>query len=61
LAAELAGHFLRAGRVFVHHGDQFDAGALLRQLVIDARMVASERAYAHHRRADWFFAGHCAE
>ncbi len=47
-AAEFAGDSVGAGHVGIHNPHQADRFALLRQLVIDAGVVASEGAHADH-------------
>ena len=47
-AAEFAGDGVGAGHVRIHHAHQADRFPLLRQLVIDAGVVASEGAHADH-------------
>jgi hypothetical protein len=52
-AAKLAGHSLGLGRVAIHHGNKFHAGALLLQVVINARMIAAEGAYTNDCHPNW--------
>ena len=47
-ATEFAGDGVGARQVWIDHPHQADGFALLRQLVIDAGMVASEGAHADH-------------
>jgi hypothetical protein len=54
-AAKLAGHTLGLGRVAIHHGNQFHAGALFLQIVVDAGMVPAERAHPNDRYPNWTF------
>ena len=51
-AAEFAGDGVGARHVGIHHAHQADRLALLRQLVIDAGVVASEGAHADHGDVD---------
>jgi hypothetical protein len=54
-AAKLAGYGLRLGSVAIHNGNQFHAAALLLQIMVNARMVATERAYTNDRHPNWTF------
>ena len=47
-AAEFAGDGVGPGHIGIHHSHQADRFALLRQLVIDAGVVASKGAHADH-------------
>ena len=48
-AAELAGNLVGAIKIGVNHSQQADRFALLFEFFIDAGVVSSEHAHAHHR------------
>ncbi len=47
--SRIRGHGVGSRHIRIHHAHQADRFALLRQLVIDAGVVASEGAHADHR------------
>ncbi|SRR5579871_1381597 len=53
--SKLAGDGLRLSSVTIHNGDKFHAGALFLQIMVNARMVAAERAYTNDRHPNWTF------
>jgi len=53
--AKLAGDGLGLRRVAIHNGNQFHASALLLQVMVNARVVAAERAYTNDRHPNWTF------
>ena len=57
-AAELRGYGLRQRHVCIDHGDQLNAVALLRQLVVHARMVLAERSHTNDCCANCTFVRH---
>ena len=54
-AAKLTGHSLGLSRVAIHNGNQFHARALLLQVMVNARVIAAERAYTNDRHPNWTF------
>ena len=54
-AAKLAGHGLGLRGVTIHHRNQLHACALFLQLVVNAGVVAAERAHTNDRHANWTF------
>src|SRR6266516_659235 len=47
--AELAGHGISASNISIYHADQAHSLPLLRKLLVNAGMVAAERAYTDDR------------
>jgi hypothetical protein len=54
-ASKLARHRVRAVELRVDHPDQPHRLALLLKFLVDAGMVASKNAHAHHRDEDRIF------
>jgi hypothetical protein len=51
----LAGHGLGLRRVTIYYSHQFHTSALLLQVMVNARVVAAERAYTNDRHPNWTF------
>ena len=54
-AAKLARYSLRLRGVTIYHGNQFHACALFLQLMVNAGVIAAERAHTNDRNPNWTF------
>jgi hypothetical protein len=54
-AAKLTGDGLGLRSVAIYYSYQFHASALFLQIVVNARVVAAERAYTNDRNPNWTF------